>query len=358
MLNPLITVAISTHNASEYLKATLSMLCLVDPIERCEVIVVDSGSDQDEKAVCEKFRDAVKLLVYERTEKETLYSAWNRALARASGKYFMNANTDDSLHPGALQFLMRAMDDHPDAALAYGDWMWATVPNADYPWDSSFRRCVHSEYHPTLPLFYAYAGCHQFWRTDKLRELGGFNATYKAAGDYDALCRMALKRWHAVYVPEAISAFYQNPNGLSRSSGTSHREFLEIRDRFRNQLAIDDLYDVNPTDNGPCSSAWADLAHRALSLKVPWAEHEMPDKEFALACAKKALALDPDNERAKEIVLSSRSGLRGFLHSKRALVRSLRTRPRFAAAAIRSRTPSPVFFSSTRSTNEQDSSNE
>lgn len=283
----------------------LSMLSLAQFIDRCELIVIDSGSNEDEKIVCEGFRGFFKTLLYERTGKETLYAAWNRALAKAAGKYFMNANTDDALHPNALQMLADALELRPDAALAYGDWMWATVPNAAFPWDPSFRRCVHSEYHPSLPLFYAYAGCHQFWRTDKLRELGGFNANYKAAGDYDALCRMALKRWHAVYVSEAISAFYQNPNGLSRSSETSHREFLEIRDRFRSQVAIHDLYDVDPTDGVACASLWVDLGNRALSLHVPWAERAVPDTEFAAICARRALALDASNRSAEQLLVAS-----------------------------------------------------
>jgi glycosyltransferase involved in cell wall biosynthesis len=300
-----VSVAISTYNSSDYLKACLANLAEQQETIICELIVIDSGSSQDESSVCRDWRGNFAQLIYERTHQETLYSAWNRALAKASGKYFINANTDDSLHPGALQMLAKAMDNHPGAALAYGDWMWATVPNATYPWDSSFRRCMHSEYHPTLPLFYAYAGCHQFWRTDKLRELGGFNATYKAAGDYDALCRMAMKRWHAVYVPEAISAFYQNPNGLSRSSGTSHREFLEIRDRFRNQIAIDHLYDVDPADAAVCARAWVDLGHRALSLFVPWAERPTPDTEFAAACARRALDLDSSNRAARQLLRAS-----------------------------------------------------
>lgn len=293
------------------------------------MIVIDSGSDANESALCAQYAERFAAISCVRTPRETLYAAWNRALALAQGRYFVNANTDDSLHPDALRLLAAALDAQPDAALAYGDWLWATVPNAPYPWNRNHRRCVHPEYHPSLPLFYAYAGCHQFWRTDKLRELGGFNADYKAAGDYDALCRLALKRWKAVYVPDAVSAFYQNPAGLSRSSGASHREFLEIRNRFRSQVSIDDFYDVDPMNDAACACAWVDLAYRALSLRVPWAEHETPDREFALSCARKALALDPDNQKAKQIVLSSRSGLRGFLHKRKASLRSLITRPRF-----------------------------
>ena len=300
-----VTIAISSYNSARLLDACLTDLLLSSGIKDAEVIVIDSGSCQEEQSVCVAHEKRFPRFIYERTERETLYAAWNRALAKASGEYFMNANTDDALHPEALGLLSEAMETYPDAALAYGDWMWASVPNAGYPWDPSFRRCAHPEYHPSLPLFYAYAGCHQFWRTEKLREMGGFNADYKAAGDYDALCRLALKRWKAVYVPEAVSAFYQNPNGLPRSSGTSHKEFVEIRDRFRRRVAIDDLYDVDPKDAKSCASAWVDLGHRALFLFVPWAEQAAPDTEFAAACARRALDLDSSHRAARQLLKAS-----------------------------------------------------
>ena len=301
----MISVAISSFDSAKLLAACLENLQLQDAMSDAEVIVVDSGSTQNERDVCDVYKDKFKCLIYERTDRESLYAAWNRALAKASGRYFVNANTDDALHPRALRMLAETLDTNPNAALAYGDWMWSTAPNAAYPWDPCFRRCVHTEYHPSLPLFYAYAGCHQFWRTDKLRELGGFNANYKAAGDYDALCRMGLKRWHAIYVPEAITAFYQNPNGLSRSSGTSHKEFVEIRDRFRRRVAIDDLYEVDPKDAKSCASAWVDLGHRALFLFVPWAEQATPDTEFAAACARRALDLDSSHRAARQLLKAS-----------------------------------------------------
>lgn len=315
-----VSVAISTYNSASLLDACLAGLLRQKATSSTEVIVIDSGSDEDEKSVGSFYESKFTRLFYERSERETLYAAWNRALAKASGRYFVNANTDDAMHPEGLALLVKAMEANPDAVLAYGDWMWATVPNAPYPWDPGFRRCVHPEYHPSLPLFYAYAGCHQFWRTDKLRELGGFDASYTAAGDYDALCRMALKRWHAVYVPEAISAFYQNPNGLSRSSGQSYGEFVEIRDRFRKQVAIDDLYDLDPKDAEACARAWVDLGHRALSLCVPWAEQATPDSEFAAVCARRALDLDSSNRAARQLLRASGHRPSGLLSRLRGLV--------------------------------------
>jgi glycosyltransferase involved in cell wall biosynthesis len=338
------TVAISTCNSAGYFRACLEQLLEQSLRVSFEVIVIDSGSDEDESAICAQYAARFAALTCVRTPRETLYSAWNRALALAKGRYFINANTDDSLHPDALQLLVAAMEAHPESALAYGDWLWATVPNAPYPWDSSYRRCVHQPYHPSLPLFYAYAGCHQFWRTDKLRELGGFNASYAAAGDYDALCRMAMKRWHAVYVPEAISAFYQNPHGLSRSSGRSVEEFATIQDRFRDQVSIADLYDVDAESANDCARAWIDLAHRALSLRVPWAEEAVPDAEFAAQCVRKALDLDPANQEAKDLLALSGKSWRGLMKrtwSSRANAFTRTTADR--STAPRARTPAPVF---------------
>lgn len=339
-----VSVAISTYNSASLLDACLAGLLRQNATSCTEVIVIDSGSLEDEKSVCSFYERKFARLVYERSDRETLYAAWNRALSKASGRYFVNANTDDAMHPEALALLTKAMEANPGAVLAYGDWMWATVPNAPYPWDPNFRRCVHNQYHPSLPLFYAYAGCHQFWRTDKLRELGGFNASYTAAGDYDALCRMALKRWHAVYVSEAISAFYQNPNGLSRSSRRSAEEFATIQDRFRGQVSIADLYDVDAESANDCARAWIDLAHRALSLRVPWAEEAAPDAEFAAQCVRKALDLDPTNQEAKDLLALSGKGWRGLIKrtwSSRANAFTRTTADR--STAPRARTPAPVF---------------
>ena len=323
MKSAVVSVAISTYNSSAYLKACLIGLAKQQQTIPFELIVIDSGSSEDERSVCRDLKDNFMRLVYERTEKETLYAAWNRALAKASGKYFMNANTDDALHPCALQMLTDALESQPDASIAYGDWMWATIPNATFPWDPSFRRCVHSEYHPSLPLFYAYAGCHQFWRTDKLRELGGFNANYKAAGDYDALCRLALIRGKAVYIKEPVSAYYQNPDGISRSSETSYKEFVEIRGHFRREIAIEDLYPIDANNADECSHAWADLAQRAVSLHIPWAEQATPDFEFAEACAQRALAFNPRHKGAALLLREAQKHKPTLLSKLRSLKRRI-----------------------------------
>ena len=319
MSAPLITVVISTFNSAVYLQACLRQLLAQEALLQCEVIVIDSGSEQDEYAVCSAMQSQFPCLHYERTARETIYAAWNRALAIARGRYFVNVNADDSVHPHALGLMALALDTHTDCALAYGDWLWADVPNAPYPWAATFRRCVHGPYDPATPLFYCFTGCTQFWRTDRLRDIGGFNPARHAAGDYEAACALIPRRWPSIYVPGPVAAYYQNPRGLSRSTKRSIKEFRGIRAAVRATLRISDVFAVDEDDARACAAGWLTLAQRALNLRVPWATADTPDVKFALACAKKALVLDPRNaqtRRAHDVIRSCQRGLLNRMFSR------------------------------------------
>lgn len=340
-MTPRCSIVVSAYKATAFLGSCFQNLLEQSDIGQCQIIVVMCDPSESDRAIINDYNSRFPCLEYLETPRESLYQSWNRALQSARGKYFVNANVDDALNPNGLRILASALDDEPEAALAYGDWLWATAPNPPHPWDCRFRRCVHPEYHPSLPLFYAYAGCHQFWRTDKLRELGGFNASYAAAGDYEALCRVALKRWHAVYVPEVISAFYQNPGGLSRAFGTSIKEFTGIRDRFRGDVTIGDLYEVDPGDAAACARAWTDLGRRALSLHIPWSEEATPEPDFSAECARRALALDPWSHEARSILAAATDGRRAGVGRAVAWATALFAGPPLPPP--RARTPSPVF---------------
>ena len=71
--------------------------------DRMEVVIVDSASPEAERAIVEEFQKKFDNIRYIRTEqRETLYSAWNRAVKVARGEYLTNANTDDRHAPEAL----------------------------------------------------------------------------------------------------------------------------------------------------------------------------------------------------------------------------------------------------------------
>src|SRR5208337_1903982 len=96
----LVSAIVSTYNAERFLRGCLEDLEAQTIAARLEIIVVDSGSHQNEQAIVEEFQRRYNNIVYIRTEeRESLYAAWNRGVKAARGKYLTNANTDDRHRP-------------------------------------------------------------------------------------------------------------------------------------------------------------------------------------------------------------------------------------------------------------------
>jgi GT2 family glycosyltransferase len=278
---PRISVVISAFNSEVFLRACLQHLRNQTAINQCEVLVIDSGSDQDEAGVCSEFASEFAHLIYERTARETLYAAWNRGLSRARGEYFMNVNTDDALAPDAVEVFAQTMDKHPDAALAYADCVWSPLPNAKHPWSDSWKHVCYEPYNAEAALFYCFTSCCQFWRVSDLRSLGGFDPSLTAVGDYEALCRMVNNGMRAIHIPQILSAFYQNPAGLSQKSSAANDEFLRVRERFRQSVNLSKIFKIDTAHKDDRRGAHLALAARSYSVCIPWHVVSQPDLEYA-----------------------------------------------------------------------------
>lgn len=279
---PVVSVVISTYNTSALLRECLKALRFQSALAKLEIIVVDSGSEQAEQEVCRQEAGHFPRLTYERTERESLYAAWNRGLAKARGKYFVNVNTDDALAPDALEFFVRAMDNNLGVALAYADCVWSPTPNASPPWPDSWKRVRYTPYAAEMALFYCFTSCTQFWRISALKGLGGFDPELKAAGDFEILCRVVSRGMKALHIPRPLTAFYQNPKGISQASSAANDEFLSVRSRFRREVDLAKVLPVNMSDQIDRRGAHLTLALRSLEVHIPWHDEPVPDVDYAV----------------------------------------------------------------------------
>ncbi len=99
----------SAYNSEKYIRGCLEALENQTIADKLEIIVVDSGSQQNEAAVVREFQQRYNNIKYIRTERETRHGAWNRAIKASSGKYITNANTDDRHYNDALESLADAL---------------------------------------------------------------------------------------------------------------------------------------------------------------------------------------------------------------------------------------------------------
>ena len=290
---PLLSVIVSTFNSAAYLGACLSDLEQQTLAGAMEVIVVDSGSEQNEHAIVRQFAGRLANLIYVRTERESLYAAWNRGIGLARGRYVTNANTDDSHRVDALERLVAALETCADADVAYADYAWTSRANDSFASAQISRVVRHPAFHPADAMFYCILGCHPVWRRTLFERLGAFDDGFRAAGDYDMLLRLIANGHKPVHVPEVLSLFHQNPDGLSRSSKQALEELLSIQGRRRTEMPIERLYGVDPADASAVGQAWTALGARAMHVQVPFHDQPSMNPAYASYCFTQALAADP-----------------------------------------------------------------
>jgi len=292
----LMSALVSTYNDEKLLGACLEDLENQTIADQLEIIVINSGSEQNEAAIVEDFQQRYDNIVYIHTERESLYQAWNRGVLAARGRFITNANTDDSHHAQALEKLAAALDAHPEADLAYADCQWSSKPNDTFNSSDTMRDIRYPEYQPALNMLYCPLGPHPVWRREAFEKIGLFDARYNAAGDYEFLLRFNAAGLRAVRVPEILSVFYQNTGGLTLGADVSADENMAILNHYRAATPIQLLFRVLPGDKTNEALAWTALGNLAARYNVPWLDEPVSDPNYAAFCYLKALeaeAIEP-----------------------------------------------------------------
>jgi glycosyltransferase involved in cell wall biosynthesis/SAM-dependent methyltransferase len=229
-----VSAIVSTYKNERFIGGRLNDLLAQTLGEQLEIIVVDSGSLENEGAIVRRFQKKHRNIRYIRTEqRENVYQAWNRGVRAASGKYLTNANTDDRLRPDALEVLARELDQNPSIALVYADFWITGLENQDFGSHICTGYSLKPDYHPNIML----AGCHigpqPMWRRSVHNEIGYFDESFFASGDYEFWCRLAL-RHPMKHVREFLGLYLHNGVGVSNSNlQRSWAEAQRVQDMYR-----------------------------------------------------------------------------------------------------------------------------
>ena len=213
---PLVSVLVSTYNAERFLPGCLRDIEQQTIADRIEIVVIDSGSSEDEAAIAASFAKQFGNVIYERTdERETIYAAWNRGLARARGTYVTNANTDDRSRRDAYEILSSRLEEHPDVALVYADSAITELP--DEPFESASVVGVFRWPEFSIDALFGEAcvGPHPMWRRSLHERYGLFDDEFEVAGDYEWWLRIA-QRETLLHLPEVLGLYYMSEDTLGR----------------------------------------------------------------------------------------------------------------------------------------------
>ena len=221
-----VSALVSTYNSSAYLAG-----CLEDLIRQTlyqkgllEIIVIDSGSKENEGEMVRLFQKKYINIKYLRTEnRESLYAAWNLGIQAADGSYLCNANTDDRHEEDCLEKLSDALDKDEKISLVYGN---IKKVSSLKPSEKSEKKtaCPSQDFFPaSLFIHYPY-GPQPMWRAEIHSKVGYFDSKYEVLGDHEFALRLVKNGLSSAYVPEANGEMLWHSGALSRRDSKVYEE--------------------------------------------------------------------------------------------------------------------------------------
>lgn len=222
-----ITVVTVCYNAADTIAETLESVAAQRGAE-VEHVVIDGGSTDGTLDVVRRFPH-VALLVSE--PDRGIYDAMNKGLAHATGDAIGFLNADDRFRRDDALRLIAEHLAHAEAVVGDLVIVDAEDPSKVRRFYSSrgFRpwmlRLGHMPPHPTL-----------YVRREVFAEIGGFDPSYRIAGDFDFVVRLLLQRratrWQRV--PHSLVTF-RNGGASTRDLAAKVRMNREILQSLRSK---------------------------------------------------------------------------------------------------------------------------
>ncbi|HEX2639334.1 MAG TPA: glycosyltransferase, partial [Pyrinomonadaceae bacterium] len=154
--------------------------------ENWELCIADDRSTLGHvREILEEFAAAdTRIKVVFRNENGHISAASNSALELATGRFIALLDHDDELAPHAFYFVAKEINAHPDSDIIYSD---------EDKTDERGRRFApffKPDWSPDLLYSVNYVNHLTVYRTELLRECGGFRVGFEGSQDYDVLLRM------------------------------------------------------------------------------------------------------------------------------------------------------------------------
>ena len=220
MKGPLVSVIVAVYNGERFLGATLESIFAQDytPIE---VIVVDDGSKDGSADIARSF-EGVNLL---RQSNAGPAAARNAGLDTASGEFVAVVDADDVVPPDKLSVQISYLLDHPHVSCVLGRQEWIDPPT----WLQ--RDAIYGEL-GGIPASSA------VFRADTLRQLDGYDPTFRTGEDMDLLIRMRERGLEIIVLPNVVQRRRFHGDNLSVVPGPPQQRLRSLKaklDRSRRE---------------------------------------------------------------------------------------------------------------------------
>jgi len=234
-----VSIITSCFKGERYLEGFLQNISEQTTLDRMEVILVHNEPTKKEIALVNIFQKQYPGIINHIVINpvELLSKSMNRCIKEAKGDYVTILNIDDLRTPNSLKMQMEVLDENPDVALTYGDFIIV-----DKICHTTGKLINLPEFKKEKFIRGMFCGPFPLWRKEINEKIGYFDEQFISGADFDLIIRIALK--YKMKKTQGILGYYLNKHvGLStrrRGSQPIERTVIELRYGIYNK--VDFLY--------------------------------------------------------------------------------------------------------------------
>nr|MBN1230023.1 glycosyltransferase [Anaerolineae bacterium] len=231
--NPLVSVIIPVYNQAHYLQRALDSV-LAQIYRPVEIIVVDDGSTDNPRAICEQYGDRVRFI---RQENQGVCTARNAGLQAATGELVQFLDSDDFVIPDKLNAQVALLVANPQVGIVNSGW-WLTdqqgaVLECVTPWNEAPVLDLETWlfWKPVLP------GA-MLLRKAVVEAAGGFDPAFTQAEDVDLVLNMMLTGCEARWLKRPTVYYRQHALNTVKNSVGQAENMVRVLTKFFEQPQV------------------------------------------------------------------------------------------------------------------------
>jgi len=252
-MTPQVSVIIPNYKHAPYLKERIDSV-LNQSYHDFEVLLLDDCSPDNSRAIMEEYRSNphVTHVIFNEQNTGNTFLQWERGIKLSSGQYIWIAESDDVAHPDFLDTLVKELERHPQAMVAYShsQMIDSESHNMDFTWHpkgSSGETIVYDGLwylrHKMLVHNHIYNASMTLFRKSAFFQVPTSYQQYRYCGDWlfwNHICQQG----QVIEVCKVLNYYRQHQQKVTMSSqldGRKWRDIAGILHEFSDMLQLSTL---------------------------------------------------------------------------------------------------------------------
>jgi len=231
-----VSVIVPAYNRAGLLRSVANSV-LSQTLQDLELIIIDDGSTDETRSVCEHLCRVDSRVRYIHQENQGPCAARNAGICAAQGQYIAFLDSDDLWERTKLTRQLSAANANPDAGVIYCDWAYLNEAGITSPSVSFPDRDLPTMYESLLYDNLIQAPSLVLVRVACLACIGVFDESLRGVGDWDMWLRLA-EHCRFVKVPEVLAYLLRHDGQMQRDAEGMSNDRIAVVEKIKISIPI------------------------------------------------------------------------------------------------------------------------